>query len=289
MTHPANATRAASAGRRAGGRSGFTLVEILAAVAILVLLVAMMATIFKESDRAWIIGTGRAANSNEGRAALSMIAHDLQYAVADELLTFHMGPDRDRISSYGFTNDEICCVSLQYKSSEDAPRTAREIFIYVRPRQVATALGTTYTSYELVRHSYGKDISDQPASSSMHCYTNRLWYLNPSDGGVGRSGAGGVIAENVVGFHAAAGPASRVGGVWTMPHAYDSIAAANGNQLPEYVDLYLEILNERDAAEVAKMWHAGAQARARDFIEKNAKRYSTRVFFQNRIGYKKRG
>ena len=73
---------------------GFTLIELLSAMAILIMIVTMMTRIFVESERAWQLGVGRAEINTEGRAALNMIAHDLQYAVADNVLTFAMGRDR---------------------------------------------------------------------------------------------------------------------------------------------------------------------------------------------------
>jgi prepilin-type N-terminal cleavage/methylation domain-containing protein len=251
-------------------RSGFTLIEILAAVAVLFVLVGIVGAIFTESDRAWNLGTGRAMNNNEGRAALNMIAHDLQYAVADDRLTFHMGPDRDLAAAkkpYGYTNlTEICFVSMEHDSSgTDTPRTAREIHYYVREEpNTKSTLGTSYTSYELVRHYWSSEIVND---ASNHCYFNANWYKTGGSN-PGRPTAGGPIAANVVGFSVFAPGATN---------KYDSIDYTN--QLPQYVDIYLELLNERDAAEAAK-------ASDRNYIERATRRYATRIYFHNAPGYR---
>jgi uncharacterized protein (TIGR02599 family) len=120
-------------------RTGFSLIELLAAMAILMVIVVMMTTIFSNSDRVWDMGTGRANNCSDGRAAMNMMAHDLEYAVADDILTFVIdyGPasqnavGRSDLTTYGFTNSEVCFVSFEQNLPEDAGRTAREVHYYV--------------------------------------------------------------------------------------------------------------------------------------------------------------
>jgi prepilin-type N-terminal cleavage/methylation domain-containing protein len=103
-------------------RGGFTLIELLASMAILMVIVWVLAAIFRESDRAWAMGTGRVDNNMEGRALIQMIANDLQYAICDENMTFIIQDERNKTTStsgyitYGHTNSEICFVNL----SEDA-------------------------------------------------------------------------------------------------------------------------------------------------------------------------
>ena len=67
---------------------------------------------------------------------------------------------------------------------------------------------------------------------------------------------------------------------------YYSDSAANSNPLPSYVDVYLEILNERDAKRVVEMQGRGIDPD--EYIERNVRRYTTRVHFQNRNGYRPR-
>ena len=111
----------------ANNRSGFTLVELMTAMTILVVIVMMMTMIFNDADKIWYLGTGRTLNCISGRAAMNLLSHDLEYAVADDLLTFVMRQDKKLSQSYGFTNDEVCFVSLQ-NDSRDKARTAREVF-----------------------------------------------------------------------------------------------------------------------------------------------------------------
>jgi hypothetical protein len=257
---PHRATRAeASRPRPARRRLGFSLVELLASICILMIIVSLLAILFRESDRAWHIGTGRTSNNIEGRAAIDMITHDLQYAVADDVLTFVLRQDRNKIKTYDFDNDEICFVSIQHNSSGAAPRAVREVTYYLK-EMLPDAPGR----FQLQRAYFSKEIADDP---NNHCYHKKDWYaVRPS--------FSQPIAENIAGlaFFWSGSDTSR---------EYNSVN--HTNQLPTYVDVYLEVLNERDAKRLVEMQARGIDPR--DFVERNARRYTTRVQFLNRNGY----
>jgi len=63
-------------------RSGFTLLEILVAMAILMVIVLMMATLFHQSSIAWESGLRQAEMTMQARAAISLLRRDLTEAIA---------------------------------------------------------------------------------------------------------------------------------------------------------------------------------------------------------------
>lgn len=252
---------------------GFTLIELLASIAILVVIVTMLGRIFTESDRAWTLGTNRSDNNLAGRAALGMLVHDLQYAIADKQITFMAQKDRYNLKSYGFENDEVSFVSIQ-NDSEDGFRAAREIFYYVRENPPASF------RYELMRGYYSDAIS-APTSAASHCYFNPNWYKNTADGGVGRPGSSRFIAKNVAGF---AVFARKPDGKLTRD--YYSGAPAYTNRLPGYVDVCIELLNDRDARQAADLQARGLSYT--NFVKDRVVRHVARVYFNNRDGYKER-
>ena len=267
--------------------AGFSLVELLAAIAILMVIVGIMGMVFTESDRAWNVGTGRVTNMSEGRAALNMIAHDLQYAVADKTLTFRLRPDKDGVRAFGAPCDELSFVSLQHDSSE-SPRTAREIAYYVVVNKKTDPSGRLLNyNYQLLRQDVGDAISES-GSADAHSYKNRSWWESRVSG-TARS----VLSENVASFTVYAAPnsaAPKTAG--DLTEDYDSAASsATSNQLPWFVDICLELLNERDALQAARMateFGSDADQRVVGFVQKSVRRYTTRVYFQNRAGYEER-
>ncbi|MDA1088505.1 MAG: prepilin-type N-terminal cleavage/methylation domain-containing protein [Verrucomicrobia bacterium] len=282
----------------------FTLIELLAAITILMLIVSMLVTIFAQSDRAWRVGTGRADTNTEGRAAINAIVQDLEYAVADDLISFIMRPDVERPEgdniSYSYTNSEISFVSMLENASPQK-RNAEEVHYWVRPSTTddgniaAKSLGR----YQLMRtkvNTYEKPLAGAP--KDRKAYNNQLsgssaWYMrNGDNGGRNNETNRGVLAENITALAFYAPPATS-GGPPRL--TYDSTDAANSNQLPLYVDVVLELLSDEDAQRAAQLESRAAQSgnpqlkqQMVNFVDKNSRRYTTRVYFQNRAGYRKR-
>jgi type II secretory pathway pseudopilin PulG len=255
---------------QSGRTGGFSLLELLCAMAILMIIVLMISTIFAESDKTWTLGTNRAENNATGRAAVNMMANDLEYAVADGLFGFRMRPDPlATAKSFGFTNSEICFVSLQNDSSRYGPRTALEMAYYVQPTNDGAPYGQRY---ELKRACFTSNEVVALGTSAAHCYngTNNTWFIS-----AGRPTNGVTLAQNVtgLGFY---GPDGA--------KAYDSTLPASSNQLPQFVDIWLEILNDRPAAQVGQVWPVDP-AQAVNILQRNVRRYTARVYFHNSYGY----
>ncbi len=250
-------------------KSAFSLIELLAAMTILIILIGALTMIYTHLDKVWTQGTGRADCNTAGQAAINMIGHDLEHAVADNILSFAMRADRSSITSYGLTNDEICFVSLEGTNSTAGGinRTALEVQYWVR---------NTGSGYQLVRGCLTNDIG-LSTSSAANCYWNKLWYMDASAGAGRPDSIAAVVAENVAGFSLVA--ANSTGNI-----VDDYESAAQGDRLPEYVDVCLELLDEQAANQAAQMTATNVS----DFVEQKLRRYTTRVYFQNRSGYRNR-
>lgn len=266
-------------------RSGFSLIEILAAMAILMMIVVIMGIVFRDANRSWALGTSRILNNTTGRSAISMIAQDLQYAVADDILTFYAGPDRNEGKEIKPPYDsvkwhEINFVSLQNNkttsSDGDPLRTAVEVTYYIKEDP------NNPSRYSLRRATSTTPIgSSDAAVRNKHCYGDPRWFDT-------RPSGGDYLADNVacLQFYCA-------GTNGQYMTTYNSVQQRD--MLPQFVDIYLEILDDRAAKQLSDMAELkkrgvnpnppGGSMEA--FIEQNVKRYTKRVFFRNRHGYKR--
>jgi len=98
------------------GQRGFTLLEVLVAMSILMMIVMMMATLFSQSTTAWDRGIDSAKLSLKGRAVMRMMQHDLSQAVADG------GLGQALECQFGGSSFEVCTVG---QSDDDTDRVIR--------------------------------------------------------------------------------------------------------------------------------------------------------------------
>lgn len=290
--------------RRTRRKGGFSLIELLAAVAILMMIVSMMAMLFGETNRSWKLGTDRAENNNTGRAALQLLTHDLQYAVADHVLSFALfGETTNTYASVAdagtqFGCDELRFVSLKHDSL-DKKRTAREVFYYISSYYYRN---TPFPyRYALMRGELTN------VSEDRHCYKEPKWYDEQT--GVKRpsENISAVVAENVAAFAVfVPDPDPAANGelvreyfsdkdlvTETQVDRWTTIAETNKlDRLPAYADVFLEILDDTAAKQLSEMFERGIKPKEHGkeisyamFIEKNSRRYATRVHFHNGHGY----
>lgn len=262
-------------------RSGFTLIELLAAMSVLVLIVLMMARMFTETTNIWSLGTKRIYESQEGRVVMDFLAKEMTQAIGDGLISFRIhsepGADSLSVSAYGEQTDSVCFVAPTRTPPYSEMLRACPAFIYyvanmrddkgvVMPNRYALVrrrkTGSTHTS------STGNDTLPDNAYRRKDWWLPALWSYQPVE----------VIAENVVGFE-----------VWAYSeqmgdYAYSYDSTQQGDALPLWADIYLEMLDEPNAIRVAELWNAN-QGAAVDYLERHARRYTTRIYFPNREGY----
>jgi len=248
-------------------RAGFTILELLTAMTILLIVAMMMGRIFTHSNTAWQIGTGEAEMNTMGRAASDLIARDVSQAVTGTNLALVVQPDRTGMQTYGLPVDELCLVSLSGTPRADE-RDVREIYYYVRP--MTDGAGKELESrYELARGYYSRELLD-PYECLSHCYHNSNWWAT-----LPRPADSEVLAENISGlrFEAFSHPE-------TNEAAYNSVA--HNGALPYWVDVYLEVLSEDDAIRAAALPKGDDRQK---FVERRARRFTARAQCFNRNGY----
>ncbi len=306
-------------------KGGFSLIELLAAVAIMMMIVGMMAMLFGESNRSWTLGTNRAENNNSGRAALQLLTHDLQYAVADNVLSFALLEETTNTyeqtgADSQFGCDELRFVSLKQDADNKGERTAREVYYFVS--NICYADTPFSNRFALMRGEYNKEVGNEGHAYSRDSATDEIflkWY-DDEKGGAERPDRKtknwatycAVVAENVAGFAVYVPDPKPDAPKGTMVREYKSdepLEFPDPNdrwgtitqdlyRLPPFADVYLEVLDEsaakqlseliersQEGGETVKPSEQGRDISFATFIEKNSRRYTTRVHFHNGHGY----
>lgn len=246
---------------------GFTLVELLVTVAILVVLVGAVGYVLQAAHQTVVAGSDRMQTDRMARTALERMGRDVEQAIADPLLSLRLsfagGP-----SAYGFTNSDFRFVTTAPATAGDAGRDGALCGYRVR----ATARDPN--RFELVRAVRGIPAAD--TADSANAYFNTNWCADVA----WRAEDETPVAANVAAFWVAIHAPS--GEVWEA-----SSSVADGWQ--PSVDVYLELLDERDARALSDWRRREPAADVGEWIDRRVRRYTARLEFANRDGYRDRG
>ncbi|MFH0952978.1 MAG: prepilin-type N-terminal cleavage/methylation domain-containing protein [Verrucomicrobiota bacterium] len=275
------------------GPAGFTLIEILSAMAVLLILVMLLGRLFSDASKAWLLGTRRAEQNIEARAILDFITRDVQQAVADDVLAFRLCSEDKEVfgtGGQGWLNDAIWFVSLSNDpDSTTTPRAAREIRYYVSDMTEIDGSTPLLGRYRLMR---GTRTGAVKCYGSYDFWTNTSWKSE-------------VVAENLASFEVWCVGVSNSpnGAVYKNLGSYNTLSeaippwyyggqniSARGYQyhkLPAYIEILFTKLDEPDAIRAAEMFKAagGSYAAVQDYVNRTAKRHEIRINLQNRNGY----
>lgn len=303
------APRDASPGKR---RAAFTLIEVLAATTVLMIIVLVVGRLFRDSTAVWTLGTRSAQDNMMARAAMDFIAREMAQAVADSNLSVRLNSyDKKVFSKPTFDpwwedwyNDRIYFVTLANDPDSGAPRAVREV-IYFVTNMTEVVGGTT------VQMPYRYCLKRAMRTADASCYANRYWWDTsvPLDGKDDLAPFPEILAENLGSFEVwyvggSNGPSGTIltnivsynslhdrnlvrypdGNYIYSPSQFDTLRGYQTNQLPAYIEIYLCILEEDDAIKAQSLCEAGRYVDAKNYVDRQGRRYTTRVYLGNRQG-----
>jgi len=278
------------------GRAGFTIIELLSSMAILIFIVMMMTRMFAEATSIWSLGSRQITAASEGRAIMDFIVREMTQAIADTNVTFKLNSNADSVvygvdSVYGAACDEVCFVAVVQSGHTTRLRTGTQYTYFVTNMRNATNNAVMADRYRLVRVRRTESMFSTPANILNSAYHKKDWWMRmePDWNETGSLMPVETIAENVAAFEVWAYRIDGYDGSGKPKYKeeFDYDSSKWGNTLPLWVDLYLELLSEDDAARAADLADAIRNGAALptalpEFLARNVKRYSTSVFFPNR-------
>jgi len=177
-------------------RSGFTLIEVLAAMAVLVVLILALTRMFTEAADITKRGTTTLMRNSVGETAMDSILQDLDCMVVNERIACAkiagevLGGGEDDFDTFYF-------IGTAGDQDDDMPY---EYFkYYVAPKTVTNSLGAKYTRYDLVKSrmimAVGASAENGPPFYALRKANQNWWDLFEE-----KSQDQDVLAENVVMF-----------------------------------------------------------------------------------------
>jgi len=259
-------------------RAGFTAIEMVSAITILMLIMAAVAAIFNKSNQIWSRSGGGERQTRSARHALDLMARDLRHAVVDLDLPFVVRKAGTN-SNYGWSQDELIFATHR----DDGDPTNRAIsVVWYSVHNVEAEDDDGPSRIELVRSVCTVTNVDVPDAAD-----NFYWLTNAVDDLVFEDV--GVLVDNVTAFwisvtrpdgeldpfYDAHDPES-VG----MPGGTDGSAAQRAveGRLPNRLDIFIEVIDQETAQQVSVL----DDERQGNLIDRKATRLTAAVAFPTR-------
>ena len=211
-------------------RSGFTLIEVLASMAVLVVLMLILLRIFNEASGVFMRGNNVVLRTSAARSALDMIRRDIEGAVIDSRLALFK-----EAGTYDANFDRICMVTM---GGDPNDGRAYQLVQYY----VTSISGLGYTNFSLIRASMDFDTALSKGVDPFDVSVD--WWTHS----IGNGYVSEVMLDNVVRFD-----------LWACEVDGDnidqgvSVAVFGGNAPynsrltnvpPAYIDVYLQVTSD---------------------------------------------
>ena len=243
-------------GSRRIARSAFTLIEVLASMAVLVILILALTRMFMEATSITKRGTSSLMRNSTAETAMETLLQDAEGMVVSDRLACYVKADLTDAKGFGF--DDVWFISTSGDQDDDLPY---EYFHYFVATNVYTnALGAAYLRFDLMKErmifavgdagdSYGENLKFYALSTNTvqgwqkgSNFPPTVWDRQ-------------VLADNVVRFDIYCTGWDGTGwmGGFSGVHQFDSTLGPNNkaptNVPPAAFDIYLQVASPETAVE----------------------------------------
>ena len=174
---------------------GFTLVEVMVAMTVLLMLVMGMTRMFSQASALTKQGLTSVARNGVAETAMETMLQDVDGMIVNERLGCYIESDSVDYGSHGFGFDEVFFVSTSGDQDDDMPY---EYFhYYVKEENATNSLGAKYTRFDLHKARMIMAVGDKNNTYALAQGKSDWWETLSNYSG---SWDDQVLAENVVRF-----------------------------------------------------------------------------------------
>lgn len=175
-----------------GRGAGFTLIEVMVAMSVLILLVMGLTRMFAQATAITSQGLTSVARNSVAETAMETILQDVDGMIVNERLGCYIESDAEDNGALGFGFDDLWFVSTSGDQDDDLPY---EYFhYYVSGRTVTNSLGAPYVRFDLHKARMIMSVADKNGVYALQKGKARWWET------IRGQWDDQVLAENVVRF-----------------------------------------------------------------------------------------
>ena len=248
-------------------RAGFTLIEVLASMAVLVILILALTRMFMEATSITKRGSSALMRNSTAETAMETLLQDAEGMVVSDRLACYV--KADVTDPKGFEFDDVWFISTSGDQDDDLPY---EYFHYFVATNIWTnALGASYLRFDLMKERMIFAVGDAGDSygANLQFYalaTNTAQWWQKGSNFPSTVWDRQVLADNVVRFDIYCTGWDGKGwmGGFSGVHEFDSTRGPNGlwptNVPPAAFDIYLQVSSPDTALESGMALAAGLPA-----------------------------
>ncbi len=256
--------------RRTGRRSGFTLIEVLAAMAVLVVLVLALTRMFMEAAGITKRGTTALMRNSTMETAMETLLQDSESMMVNDRLACYVRADTTDKGTDGFGFDDVWFIGTSGDQDDDMPYEYNHF--YVTNKIVTNGLGAAYVRFSLIKARCIFAVGDQYGVYALDPEDVQWW---EKMGSVRWDSQ--VLADNVVRFdvYCTGWEGDEWMGGRSGTQEFDSTRGPKGDAAlagvsPAAFDIYLQITSPEVAAEsgmaLVQGVDAATQRKAREMM-----------------------
>jgi len=159
--------------RRTGRRSGFTLIEVLAAMAVLVVLVLALTRMFMEAAGITKRGTTALMRNSTMETAMETLLQDSESMMVNDRLACYVQADTTDAVKDGFGFDDVWFIGTSGDQDDDMPYEYNHF--YVTNKIATNSLGAAYVRFSLIKARCIFAVGDQYGVYAMDLDDLQWW------------------------------------------------------------------------------------------------------------------
>ena len=268
-------------------KKGFTLIEVMAAMAILALLVLVLAKMFVVAGDTAKKGTDTISRNSTAELGIETLLRTFEgMVVNDRIGAFLFGPG-DAADKTGFGHDEAYFLSTETITTQNkAPRKSYEyVNFYVTERTLTNVTGAVYTRYDLMYryHNYASWLEkhvDALDPNDAQWWDNSYLKSMQSDVLIPNIVRFDIYAFDYYGDNAMTWDTAADGRRGMIFDSTNRSANGISNVPPAAIDIYIQVASEDTAVEAGQLIASGDSTlaeRGREMLVRDSAVYFARA------------